>query len=296
MSNSIDIECVVQGGDTLGEVPLWCDRTKRLWWVDVRRAALQSFRPSDGQHRVVRMPEGMLLGSIALRESGGFVLAANTGIHFFDPQSGLPPELMFDPEPDVPTNRLNDGKCDRAGRFWVGSMSDVRREPTGQLYRIDPDLSCRAYLKDIVVPNAISWSLDNKTMFFADTHRQLIWAFDYDIDDGHLSNRRVFKDWTHQLGRPDGATVDAEGFIWNCMVATGELIRLSPDGRVDRTIQLPVTNPTCPAFGGANMDTLYVTSHSLRIPPERLAMQPFTGGLLALNVGVKGVSEPRFAG
>ena len=124
----------------------------------------------------------------------------------------------------------------------------------------------------------------------------MIWVFDYAIDAGEISTRRVFKDWTQQQGRPDGATVDAEGFVWNCMVATGQLVRLAPDGRVDRVIQLPVTNPTCPAFGGERLDTLYITSHSQRFTPEQQAAEPLAGALLALDVGVRGLPEPRFGG
>jgi sugar lactone lactonase YvrE len=295
MNMDARIQCVVQGADVLGEVPLWCERTNKLWWVDVRRPALQSYEPSTATHCAFRLPDGMLTGSIALCESGGFLLATNSGFYRYDPLSGQPPHPLYNPEADKPGNRLNDGKCDRRGRFWVGSMLDARREPEGALYRFDADLQCHQQLTGIVVPNAISWSPDDRTMYFADTHRQIIWAFDYDLDSGTLSRRRVFKDWTHQLGRPDGATVDAEGYIWNAMVATGQVVRLAPDGSIDRVIQMPVTNPTCPAFGGPDLATLYVTSHSQRMPAERLAQEPYAGGLFALDVGVKGLPEPRFA-
>jgi len=291
-----DIQCVVQSGDILGEVPLWCGRSQKLWWVDVRRPALQSYDPATGRHTAQRLPEALQVGAIALREQGGFVLATNSGLYVFDPETQLPPALIADPEAGKPGMRLNDGKCDRRGRFWVGSMLDVQREPAGTLYRLDADHRCHAMLADFVLPNAICWSPDDRTMYFADTHNQLIWAFDFDLDDGAISHRRVFKDWSHQRGRPDGATVDAEGFVWNAMVATGQLVRLAPDGRVDRTIQLPVTHATCPAFGGPGLATLYVTSHSQRLTAEQIAKEPFAGGVFALDVGVKGLPEPRFAG
>ena len=291
-----DIRCVVAAADILGEVPLWCQKTNLLWWIDVRRAVLQSYDPVSGRHLARRVQEGMLIGSIALREQGGLLLATNTGFYNYDPSSGQAPEFLFHPEADKPQNRLNDGKCDRRGRFWVGSMLDAQRLPEGTLYRLTPNLNCQAMMGEIVVPNSIAWSPDDRTMYFADTHRQLIWAFDFDIDDGVISNRRVFKDWTHQLGRPDGATVDAEGYLWNAMVATGQLVRHAPDGSVDRVIQLPVTNPTCPAFGGIKLDTLFVTSHSQRLSGEQLAAEPMAGGLFALDVGVKGLPEPRFRG
>ncbi|MFZ2737643.1 MAG: SMP-30/gluconolactonase/LRE family protein [Burkholderiaceae bacterium] len=290
------IECVVQCADILGEVPRWCERSQRLWWVDVRRPALQSWQPANARYSAQRLHPDLVTGSMALREAGGFLLATGTGVYLYDPENGLPAQRIAHPEAGKEGMRLNDGRCDRRGRFWVGSMHDSRRESLGTLYRIDPDYRCSVMLDDFVLPNALCWSPDDKTLYFADTHKQLIWAFDYDLDDGAISNRRVFKDWTHQLGRPDGATVDAEGYIWNCMVASGQLVRLSPDGRVDRTIQLPVTNPTCPAFGGERLDRLYITSHSQRFTPEQQTREPLAGALLALDVGVCGLPEPRFAG
>lgn len=292
----LDIECVVQCADILGEVPLWCGRSQKLWWVDVRRPALQSFEPTTGRYTAIRLPPDLVTGAIALREAGGFLLATSSGFFIFDPTSGEPPVSIGHPEQGKAGMRLNDGKCDRRGRFWVGSMHDTLREPLGTLYRLDADHSHHVMLQDFVLPNSICWSPDDRTMYFADTHRQMVWAFDYDIDSGQISNRRVFKDWTHQLGRPDGATVDAEGNIWTCMVTTGHLVRLAPDGRVDRTIQLPVTNPTCPAFGGEKLDTLYITSHSQRLTHAQHAREPWAGGVLALGVGVHGLPEPRFGG
>lgn len=293
----VPIECVVHSADILGEVPLWCERSQRLWWVDVRRPALQYYKPADKQHAAQRLhPDLATVGSIALRESGGFVLATGSGIHLYDPAGSDPAQRIAHPEEGKPGMRLNDGKCDRRGRFWVGSMHDVLREPLGTLYRLDPDHSCHAMLDGFALPNAICWSPDDRHMYFADTHNQVIWVFDYDIDEGAIRNRRVFKDWTHQAGRPDGATVDAEGYVWNCMVATGHLVRLAPDGRVDRVIQLPVTNPTCPAFGGPDLDTLYITSHSQRFSAEQQAREPLAGALLALQVGVRGLPEPRYGG
>ena len=290
------IHCAVQGADILGEVPLWCDRTHRLWWVDVRRPALQSYDPQTGRHEARRLHPDLVTGAIALREAGGFLLATAIGLYLYDPASEEAPQCIANPVGDAPGMRLNDGKCDRRGHFWVGSMHDTRRDPLGVLYRVDPDHRCVAMLDGFVLPNAISWSPDDRTMYFADTHNQMIWAFDYDLDDGAIGNRRVFKDWTQQRGRPDGATVDAEGFVWNCMVASGELVRLAPDGRVDRVIKLPVTNPTCPAFGGPDLGTLYITSHSQRFTSEQLAVEPWAGALLALDVGVRGLPEPRFGG
>ncbi len=296
VETEIEIRCVVQSGDILGEVALWCGRTRRVWWVDARRPALQSYDPATGRHEARRLHPDFLTGSIALREAGGFLLATKKGLFIYGPDLSVPPVPVADPVGGVEGMRLNDGKCDRAGRFWVGSMHDTRREPLGVLYRLDPDHSCHAMHDGFVLPNTICWSPDDKVMYFSDTFNQLIWTFDFDKATGTISNRRLFKDWRHQAGRPDGATVDAQGFLWHTMVATGQVVRLAPDGRVDRIVQMPVTNPTCPAFGGDDLSTLYVTSHSQHMTPGDHAREPLAGALFALDVGVKGLPEPRYAG
>lgn len=290
------IECVVQGADILGETPRWCERSHRLWWVDVRRPALQWYEPSTGRHAAIRLHPDLVTGSIALRESGGFLLATGAGLYIFDPDREDAPQQLAHPERGKSGMRLNDGRCDRRGRFWVGSMHDTQRIPVGTLYRFDAQHRCDAMLNGFVLPNSLCWSPDDRTMYFADTHNQVVWAFDYDIEDGVLGQRRVFKDWTHQIGRPDGATVDVDGCLWICMVASGQLVRLTPQGEVDRTIQLPVTNPTCPAFGGSRLDTLFVTSHSQRLSPEAHAREPLAGALLAIDPGIQGLTEARYRG
>jgi len=295
IETNVTIDCVVQCADILGEVPRWCADTQRLWWVDVRRPALQCWEPATQQYTARRLHPDMVTGSMALRREGGFLFATGSGVYLEDAPGVQAARRIAHPEEGKPGMRLNDGKCDRRGRFWVGSMHDTVRDPLGTLYRIDADHSCTAMLDGFVLPNSLAWSPDDRTMYFADTHNQLMWAFDYDIEAGSISNRRIFKDWTHQIGRPDGATVDAEGFVWVCMVASGHLVRLAPDGRVDRSIQLPVTNPTCPAFGGDNLATLYITTHSQRFTPGQQALEPLAGALLSLDVGVRGLPEPCFA-
>jgi sugar lactone lactonase YvrE len=294
LETDVEISCAVQCADILGEVPRWCEQTQKLWWVDVRRPALQSYEPKTGQYSAQRLPPDMVTGSMTLCQSGGFLLATSSGFYLFNPELRLAPVRIGHPEEGREGMRMNDGRADRRGRFWVGSMHDTKREPFGTLYRVDPDHSVHVMLNDFVLPNSITWSPDDRIMYFADTHNQMVWHFDYDIETGQISNRRVFKDWTHQLGRPDGAVVDAEGFVWTCMVATGHLVRQAPNGEVVRTIQLPVTNPTCPAFGGEGLNTLFITSHSQRFTHTDQAREPLAGALLALDVGVCGLPESRF--
>lgn len=287
---AIQIDCVVKGEDRLGECPLWCDREQVLWWVDSRGPSLRRWDPASGQTRVITLPS--TLGSIAFREQGGMLAALQTGIHFLDTESGAL-KVAAQPEANLPGNRFNDGRCDRAGRFWAGTMSDVRREPTGSLYRLSADLECTRQREGIVVPNSITWSPDNRTMYFADTHRTTIWAFDFDLASGSISNERVFAEGG---GRPDGSCIDADGGLWNAEYGGWRIVRYSPSGKIDRVIELPVANPTCCCFGGAALDTLFITSATQRLTAEDLARQPLAGSVFAVRPGAHGLPEARFAG
>ena len=289
-----DVECVVQSGDSLGESVIWCPRTRKVWWLDILKPCLQSFDPVSKRHQVYPLPEPNC-GCAALRASGGFVLAMDNGLHAFDPVTGAL-KLLAHPEPDPPTNRYNDGRVDRRGRFWLGTMDCDIRGPTGALYRIDPDHTAQRQFDGISVPNSTAFAPDDRTLYFADTPRHLIWAFDLDIGAGAISNRRVFADLTPRRGLPDGSCVDAEGFLWNAEFAGSRLTRYAPDGRADRTVALPVTSPTCCCFGGEVLDTLYVVSSTHRHNTEQRKAEPCSGGLLALDVGARGLPEAMYGG
>lgn len=285
------VELVAESGDQLGECPLWDDREGALYWVDSRAPAVKRFAPASGRTDVLALPE--TVGSIAFRERGGMLAATRSGIHFLDPSSGRL-ERIAAPEPQLPDNRFNDGRCDRQGRFWAGTMSDVRRDPVGTLYRLDPDLSCTPLRNAIIIPNSLAWSPDGRRMYFADTNRHTIWAWDYDPLTGAATNERVFADTG--AGRPDGSCVDADGCLWNAEYGAGRLVRYTPGGKRDRVVELPVANPTCCCFGGKDLDYLFVTSARQRLTPADLAQQPLAGSVFALRPGVRGLPEPRFAG
>ncbi len=289
-----DIICVVQSRDQLGESCIWCPTTRRVWWLDILKPCLQSFEPATGKHQVYPLP-GPNCGCAVRRRSGGFVLAMPNGLHGYDPQTGAF-DLIGHAEPGKPANRYNDGRVDRRGRFWIGTMHCEIKEPSGSFYRIGADRSVHRLFDGISVPNSTTFSPDDRTFYFADTPRHAIWAFDFDIEAGTISNRRVFADLAGRKGLPDGSCVDADGFLWNAQFAGKCLVRYAPDGRVDRTIELPVTSPTCVCFGGERLDTLYVTSSTHRHSTEQRAAEPFSGGLLALDVGVHGLPEAAFAG
>jgi sugar lactone lactonase YvrE len=287
------VDCAVRGADRLGECPLWDDRSRLLWWVDSRAPALKRFDPSSGETHAIELPE--IIGSFAFRSTRGMVAALQSGLYRFDPDSRTL-EAIARPESDQPENRFNDGRCDRAGRFWAGTMSDVRRDPTGALYRLAPDGACTRMRSDVIVPNSIAWSPDDRTMYFADTYRNRIYAYDYDLAGGEIRNERTFVDAAAHPGRPDGSAVDADGCLWNCEYGGWRVVRYRPDGRVDREVPLPVGNPTCCCFGGANLDILYVTSATQRLTASELAEQPLAGSVFAFWPGVQGLAEGRYSG
>lgn len=288
---AFQVEVAARGADLLGECPLWDERGRLLWWVDSRWPAVKQLDPASGAVMMLVLPE--VVGSIAFREQGGFLAATRSGIHFLDAASGAL-EARATPEAALPENRFNDGRCDRAGRFWAGTMSDVKRDPVGSLYRFDADMACTRLRNAVVIPNSLAFSPDGRRMYFADTMRHTLWAYDYDPASGAATNERVFAD--AGAGRPDGSCVDAEGCLWNAEYGGWRLVRYTPAGKVDRVVEVPVANPTCCCFGGEDLGTLYVTTARQRLSPEDLAKQPLAGSLLALRPGVQGLPEGRFAG
>jgi L-arabinonolactonase len=287
------VECVVRSEDVLGECTVWCDRDQVLWWVDIRGPSLKRYDPVDGRVRSVSLSEA--IGSFGLTRSGGTMIAGmKSGLYKLKPGSGEL-ELVAAPERDTPGNRFNDGRCDRAGRFWAGTMSDGPRMPSGSLYRLDAEGSCTRMRGSIVIPNSIAWSPDDRVMYFADTYVNTIWAYDFDLATGAMRDERVFADCSNQPGHPDGSCVDADGCLWNAEYSGWRIVRYTPDGKIDRVIELPVSNPTCCCFGGQGLDTLYISSARQRLTPEQLAREPLAGGVFAVRPGVRGLPEARFA-
>jgi sugar lactone lactonase YvrE len=284
-------ELVLDARARLGEGPVWDARDRALYWVDIRAPALHRFEPATRATRSWPMPAA--IGSVALRDAGGALVALRSGLHLLDLESSAL-TLACALEPDRTENRLNDGRTDRRGRFWVGSMHDRERATTGALYRVDPDLRSHRILDGITVPNGLGWSPDGRVMYFTDTPSRTIHAYDFDPDAGVPSAPRVFARVREDAGYPDGATVDAEGFLWSAHWDGWRVTRYAPDGRVDRVIELPVQRPTCCAFGGDELDVLYITSAAAGLAPDALARGPRAGGLFAVEVGVRGLPEPRF--
>lgn len=283
-----DVTCVLDAKAELGEGPLWDHRAQRLYWVNIRQREVRRFDPATGRDEKWTAPA--MVGSLAVREKGGLVVALQSGFHFFDPATGKWAPIV-DPEAHLPGNRFNDGKPDRQGRFWAGSMDDAEKAASGGLYRLDADFTCKRLVDGIICSNSLCWSPDGRAMYYADSWAHTIWAWDFEPASGEVANRRIFVQRPKEEGAPDGATVDAEGGVWVAYWGGWCVKRFDPAGKLERSVTLPVAQPTCPAFGGPDLDICYVTSAAIGGKP-----QPQSGGIFAFRPGVKGIAEATFKG
>ncbi|WP_461169386.1 SMP-30/gluconolactonase/LRE family protein [Arthrobacter sp. Z1-15] len=294
MLQSPHVEVLLDIKTTLGEGPIWDAESQRLHWIDSADGRI--FRATHDGRELRSWDVGEPIGSMAVSRDNSFFLAAlRSGLHRVGVADGVQ-ELIINPEPDLPDNRLNDGKVDRQGRFVFGSMDTLEEQASGKLYSYTPEGELNILDSGIVVSNGPCFSPDGRILYFADTWTGLIRAYDYDPATGQASNRRTFATVdTSSGGAADGATVDAEGYLWQALVYGGKIIRYAPDGTVDRVIQTPVLKVTSLAFGGPNLDTLFVTSMA-RPPLPRFPQDgQQRGSLFAVSgLGVQGLPEPRF--
>lgn len=291
----MDIICVVDAHAELGEGTIWDPAAEVLWWIDIWGRLIHRYTPATGRDETWEAPE--YLGCIGLREAGGLVLTMASGFYFFDPATGRF-DAIVDPEANMPKTRFNDGKPDRQGRFWSGSMFEVPGQPVefiASLYRMDTDLSVHRMIEGIGCCNGLAWSPDSKTMYFSDSHKPVVRAYDFDAVTGSIENERVFIEFDGK-DIADGATVDAEGCYWVTIPFTGKVCRYDPAGQLIETVHLPTDLPTCCEFGGKDLDILYVTTAVLKRPASQFAGQRHPGGLFALDAGVKGLTLPAFKG
>jgi sugar lactone lactonase YvrE len=287
-----EVSCILDAKAELGECPVWSAEEQALYWVDIYAPSLNRLDPATGENRSWVMPD--TIGSFGLRQSGGAVLALRDGFHLFDFDTGTATFLAA-PDHLVPGTRFNDGKVAPDGRFFAGTMDEEQlSRPIGALYCLDPGGSVHCAVDKLIVSNGLAWSADGQTMFHSDSKGQVIWAYEY--RDGRIGQRRTVARPTEAIGRPDGAAADVEGFYWSSGISAGVLNRWSPDGRLDRSIPMPCSNPTAPCFGGPDLKTIYITSLRHDVPSEVLAEKPLSGGIFAVRVDVAGVPVSRFAG
>ena len=291
--SALGIRCAVPGQDLLGESPLWCEQTQSLLWLDIDGGKLQRFHLATGRHDTFTFEE-CCVGSLALtRQPGRVLLGIDLGLFIFDLATGEQ-RLLCQVEPAERDNRLNDGRCDALGHFWVGTMDNQLFRPNGAFYRVDPDGGTQRQFDGVIVSNTVAFSPSHDTLYFSDTRRFVTWQFTLDLAAGTLCDRRVFVDHAQTQSRPDGACVDAEGFVWNAIFAAGCVIRYEPGGEVSRVIELPVTNPTCVCLGGRDLKTLFITTARKFLGRAQLRGEPLAGSVLAIDVDVPGLPEQRF--
>ena len=288
-------ELILDARNATGESPVWSTTQQALYWVDIPAKRLHRWSPADGKEQSWQASQ--MLACIAQAGDGHWIAAMENGLFAITPHAdgSLDSRLLASVTHAQPGMRFNDGRCDRQGRFWAGTMlmDMAAGAPVGAMYRYNAGQTepLTAQLQGFIVPNGLAFSPDGNTLYLSDSHPdvQKIWAFDYDTDTGTPHNRRLFVDMSKHPGRPDGAAVDAEGCYWICGNDAGLIHRFTPEGKLDRSLAVPVKKPAMCAFGGANLDTLFVTS--IR-PAGDLADQPLAGGVFALRPGVKGLPEP----
>lgn len=285
------VECVADVQAVLGEGPVWVAREAALYWLDIHGRKI--FRLDEAGENTT-WPTPLRVGSIAPRACGGFIAGTEQGIAVIDLDADRF-DIRFNPEAHLPNNRFNDGKVDRAGNFWTGTMDDREGDASGALYRIDPDLSCTRIDEGYRVTNGPAFSPAGDLMYHNDSARRVTYAFDLDAA-GTVANRRIFREFGEAEGFPDGMTVDAEGCLWIAFWDGWCVRRFSPEAKLLEQINLPVARPTSCAFGGPALGMLYVTSARIGLGQAKAALQPYAGGLFRIDAGVSGIAERMFAG
>lgn len=291
MAEDKSVECVAEVKAVLGEGPVWVEREQALYWVDIKGKRIFR-RGVDGG--VTEWTPPFQVASLAPRADGGFVAGTEHGFAFVDPAAGLY-DVLADPERERTTNRFNDGKIDRSGCFWAGTMDDEEKLSSGALYRLCPRLDPVRVDDGYRVTNGPAFSPDGAILYHNDSARQVTYAFDLDAS-GAVSNKRVFARFGKGEGYPDGMTVDAEGCLWIAFWDGWCLRRLSPAGERLETLRVPVQRPTSCAFGGPKLDQLFITSARIGLGEAALVGQPQAGGLFVAVPGAIGLSEPTFGG
>lgn len=278
--------------DLLGEGPHWDAQAGELVRVDIRNGRVHGWDPASGADWTISV-DGEV-GAAIPRVGGGLLLAVDHDLLAREPDGTQ--RTLATVERELDANRFNDCRCDARGRLWAGTMSRTRTTGAAALYRLEPGGELERVIDDTTISNGIGWSPAGDRMYFVDSTTQQIDVLDYDEATGAIAGRRPFATVDPADGLPDGLAVDAEGGVWLCLFGGGALRRYDDAGSLSAVVPLPVTNPTCPAFGGPDLGTLYVTSARHRLTDEQLAAEPLAGALLALEPGVRGLPRHRFGG
>lgn len=288
------VQLLLDAGALLGESPFWHAAEARLYWVDIEGRKIHRTDPATGADEVMDLAEQV--GCIAPRAGGGLVAALENGCALIDRWGALPRPFGPAVLADKPGQRFNDGRVDAAGRLWVGSLTSDKTKPTAALYRLDPDGSLTEIFGGITTSNGAAFSPDDRTFYHADTPIHAIRAYDVDPATGTLGESRVFHQFEHGNGRPDGAAVDAEGCYWSALWDGWRVVRFSPAGELIQTVDMPIQRPTMLAFGGPDLQTAFVTSAGKNLSDAERKAQPHAGGVFSFRVDVPGLAQQMFGG
>jgi sugar lactone lactonase YvrE len=297
MPHQVDLVLDAKAG--AAETPVWDAQNKLLYWTDLTKKRLHIYEPANDSDRFIDV--GSKIGTVVIRQSGGVVVALESGFNYIDLSTGDISNLA-DPEPEMTNNRFNDGKCDSAGRLWVSSVSQdfengkATMVPYGKLYRFGPNQEIMVALDKVIQVNGLGWSVDNKKMYLVDTVGFAILSFDFDEINGVISNQQIAVQVPESFGYPDGMCLDDEGSIWLAHWGGYQVSRWNPvTGNLIETIAVPASQVTCCSFGGDNLDELYITTARHCLSEEELAKYPYSGGIFKYKPGVTGPVAHQFA-
>jgi sugar lactone lactonase YvrE len=285
-------ELVLDARAEIGEGAIWYDHI--LYWVDIPPGKVFAYDPATGANR--EMAVGQMVGTVVPREQGGLALAVEEGFALLDLETGAL-TLLENPEAGMTVNRMNDGKCDPAGRFWAGTMNRAEEGPTGALYCMDADHTIHKRVENVTISNGIVWSRDCRTMYYIDSPTCRVDAFDYDLASGKISNRRTAISIPEELGWPDGMAIDENENVWVAMFAGSAVTHWDPrTGKLLGTIEVPASQVTSCAFGGPDLDEMFITSATWKMSEDQLTKEPSAGGLFKCKPGVRGLPAVAYKG
>jgi len=289
-----EAKLLIDSKSPLGEGPIWDVERQVLWWTDILRGVVHCYNPADDTNRTWEI--GQMVGTLVTAQSGGLVLAAQNGFLHFDPETGAT-EVIVDPEPDKPENRFNDGKCDPAGRLWAGTMPITEDSATGSMYCLHPDGHVEKQGGDYSIPNGIVWNAEATVMYHIDSPTRRVDAWDFDNATGTISNRRTAIEIQDEGAFPDGMAMDTEGKIWVALWGGWSVVRFDPEtGEELARIPMPVSRTSACAFGGPDLDELYITTAKKDITEADLEKEPLAGCVFKARVEVSGLPPVAFAG
>ena len=277
---------LIKSQSELAECPRWDEVNQLLYWVDILKCELHCFCSNTQRHQIRQFDE--VIACFSLCKQGGFIIALQSGLYLLKDFTSEDLIFLGNPEPDKPNNRLNDGRCDAAGNFWVGSMSSNARD--GHLYKLSSEGQITYQTGYVTTSNGLAFSLDQNTVYYSDSRHCTIYCFDY--DGQKLSHGRIF--YQFEKEKPDGACIDAEGYYWSALFGSSKVVRISPKGVIDREIMIPAKNCTMVTFGGKDLQTLYVTTACHKLSKKERLDNPLNGAVFSIQLDIAGLIEPRF--